>query len=556
MELVKKIIASILIICGIAFAGIIICCGVMIAFPDVKIFGYSYLNTNSIDKYTKSFENFDSSSINIVVEASDFDVKIIKGSTNQILLNNQVFGFTKSADSERYASVEWTPDYDSGDFVFKVKEPEGIFFTRNTSLTIVLNNKNAKKEINITTTTRKGTTYLGEDDAVLDINNLSCSCTSAKGGVNLENVKINGNLNITNILGRINVKNKVNGTVTIDSAVGTYNFGDVNELIVLPCSTKEISSPSITVENCGKLSYTAPSGNLRINGCLLDESSVNTTRASIYIETCAKTIAFVGEDANFTVNQIGNFVKDNTSNFNSWDWKDADAKNDYDAQFIVTSGSIKVGTSYLPITADSKNGKITIENALKNVTAYSTTGSISVTLNDGKARKTDLTEDALNELNTYINTNFVEYLNTNKNLVIETKQGAVNVKNIRNSVNISADSSTINASFLKVNGESTIFSTSKAITVTAPNENFKLIVRMNKNSGAKIGIHFAEISVDSYDEDLTTEGNSERVTKFEDNTQKGFDVKVADATDGTLDIINITNKTGAISVQEINEDEQ
>lgn len=554
MELVKKIIASILIICGIALAGIIICCGVMIAFPDVKIFGYSYLNTNSNDQYTKSFENFDSSSINIVVEANDFDVKIIKGPTNQILLNNQVFGFTKSADSERFASVEWTPDYDSGDFVFKVKEPEGIFFTRNTSLTIVLNNKNAKKEINITTTTRKGTTYLGEDDAVLDVNNLSCSCTSAKGGVNLENVKINGNLNITNILGRINVKNKVNGTVTIDSAVGTYNFGDVNELIVLPCSTKEISSPSITVENCGKLSYTAPSGNLRINGCLLDESSVNTTRASIYIETCAKTIAFKGEDANFTVNQIGNFVKDNTSNFNSWDWKDTDAKNDYNAQFIVTSGSIKVGTSYLPITADSKNGKITIENALKSVTAYSTTGSISVTLNDGKARKTDLTEDALNELNTYINTNFVEYLNTNENLVIETKQGAVNVKNIRNSVNISADSSTINASFLKVNGESTISSTSKAITVTAPNENFKLIVRMNKNSGAKIGIHFAEISVDSYDEDLTTEGNSERVTKFEDNTQKGFDVKVADATDGTLDIINITNKTGAISVHENNEE--
>lgn len=556
MELVKKIIASILIICGVALAGIIICCGVMIAFPEVKIFGYSYLNTNSNEKQIYEFSDFASSSINIKVDSNDFDIKIVEGSKNEIILNNQVFGFTKAADSERFATVDWTADSNSGDFVLKVNEPEGLFLTRKTSLTITLNSTNAGKTINVLTTTRKGQTTLGKEDKVLSVNDLSCTCTNARGGVNLENVKINGNLNITNILGRINVKNKVNGIVTIDSAVGTYNFGDVSHLVVNPCSTKEISSPSITVENCGKLNYTAPSGNLRINGYLFEQSEVRTEKASIYIETCLKNILFEGDDAHFTINQIGNFVKDSTSNLNSWDWEIS--SEDYTASLEVTNGSIDIGTSYFPIVANSKKGKITIENALNHVKADSTNGSISVTFNDGTKRATNSVDTEVNALNTYINENFVKYLDNHENLDLTTEQGAVCVNNIRNSVSISADSATINASFLKVVGESTIASTSKAITVNAPNENFKLKVRMDKNSSAKIGIHFGEISVDSFDEVLTAEGNVGRVAKVEDDTTKGFDVKVAAASDSThdiIDIINITNKTGAILVQETNLDE-
>lgn len=553
MELVKKIIASILIICGIALAGIIICCGVMIAFPEVKIFGYSYLNTNSNEEQIYEFSDFASSSINIKVDSNDFDIKIVEGSKNEIVLHNQVFGFTKAADSERFATVDWTADYTGGDFVFKVNEPEGLFFTRKTSLTIKLNSTNAGKTLNVLTTTRKGQTTLGDEDKILSVNDLSCTCTNARGGVNLENVKINGNLNITNILGRINVKNKVNGTVTIDSAVGTYIFGDVDNLVVNPCSTKEISSPSITVENCGKLSYTAPSGNLRINGYLFKESEVKTEKASIYVETCLNNILFEGDDAHFTINQIGNFVKDSTSNLNSWDWKIS--SEDYTAYLEVTNGSIDIGTSYFPIVANSEKGKITIENALNHVEAISTSGSISVTFNDGTERDINSVDTDVNTLNKYINNNFVKYLDNHKNLDLTTEQGAVCVNNIRNSVNVSADSATITANFLKVNGESTIASTSKAIKVNAPNENFKLKVRMDKNSGAKIGIHFGEISVDSYDEDLTAEGNNGRVVKVEDDTTKGFDVRVAEASNDTTNIINITNKTGAISVQETNLDE-
>ncbi len=550
MELVKKILVSVLIVCGVALAGIIICGGILIVSPSTKIFGYSYLNTNSLKDTTYALENFNSSSINITVDTKDFNINIVEGTYNQIILTNHVFGFTKSADSEKYASVVGADaiDYNSGNINLSVKEPDGLYFTRDTKITIVLTKENLNKQINITTTTRKGTTSLGSSDATLSVNDLSCACTNARGGVNLENVKINGNLKIKNILGRINVKNDVGGEVTIDSAVGTYIFNKVSKLTVLQGST-EISSPSITVEECGTLNYNASSGNLRINKYLLNGSTINTDKASVYIGTCVKQLKFVGKNASITVNQMGNFEKDSLSKYNSWDYLEQDEQ-EYMGQFEITSGSIHVKKSYFPLMVKSGKGKITVDEAMKKVTAISTNGSIYVKFHNGDKLSTNTGDGKVDELNSYINDTFISWLDTNLgdnySLDITSNEGVITVDNIRNKVLIKAQSSPVNANFIAVNGASNIESSSKAINVTAPVSNFKLDVKMNKSSGAKISIHFGEISIDSFKEDLSTPGNIERVVKTEGDDYKGFKVKVAEATDSISDVIYIYNKTGAI----------
>ncbi len=556
MEVIKKIIVSILIICGIAFAGVVICCGIMIVSPSTKIFGYSYLNTNTRQPEAREFDDITTDEINIYVETGDFDIIVKQGERNVITLTNHVFGFTKAHDSNKFAYVDSMVSYSSGEVELKVTEPSGLFFTRETYLTIELSKNtlysNIKKEIprkiNIITKTNNGKSTFGTSETTLNVQNLACSCTGNKGGIDLENVKINGDLSITNILGRVNVKNAVDGEVTVDSSVGTYTMSKVGALTVLPSSTKTLNAPSITVDEVGVLNYTAQGGNLKINTCLYEDSSVETNNASVYINTVLKTISFVGNNANITIDRLGNFDA-STANLNSWDWETTLSNNELMGYF-ETNGTVHIKTNYLPVQLKMNSGKAILDKSLQKIVAETQKASVNVTFyNDGELT-TETSDAKVNALNKFINENFIAKLNGNLLcLDVKTVSGTVTAKNVKSRINIVAEKAPVNVDFVKVSGENNIETSSKAVNITAPIENFIINARMNKNSKAKISIHFGAIKVDSYNEDLSTEGNKERVSKYEDESYKGFNVKVAEAKNNCTDVLKILNKTGSISLQ-------
>lgn len=558
MEIIKKILVSILILCGIAFAGVVICCGIMIISPSTKIFGYSYLNTNSRQPQAREFSELTTDEVNIYVETGDFNIIIKQGERNVATLTNHVFGFTRAHDSNKYASFDSLVDEANGVVELKVNEPSGLFFTRETNLTIELSKKTLfvdynksnptnPRKINIVTKTQNGKSIFGTSNSTLNVQNLSCSCTGNKGGIDLESVKIDGNLSITNILGRVNIKNEVGGEVTIDSSVGTYTMSKVGKLTVLPSSTNKFNAPSITVDEVGILNYTAQGGKLKINKCLYEESNIETNDATMEINTVLKTISFVGNKANITINKLGNFDI-STSGLNSWNWSTISLKPELRGYF-ETNGTVHIKMNYLPVELKMNSGKAILDKSLNQIIAVTQKASVNVSFyNDGNLT-TETSDEKVNSLNNFINNNFISKLSSIKSLDVKTSSGSVTAKNVQGTINIDAEKAPVTVDFEKVSGDNTIITSSKAVNITAPVENFVLMTRMNLNSKAKINIHFGAIKVESFNEDLSTEGNVERVAKYEDEAYKGFNVKVAEAKSNCADKITIINKTGSISAQ-------
>lgn len=554
MEIVKKIITWILILCGIAFAGVVICCGIMIASPSTEIFGYSYLNTNS-DKYTPyGFDDITTDTINITLESEDFDIILKQGSRNLITINNNVFGFTKEKGEDKYARVEKNISTENGTINIRVTEPSGLFLTRKTSIVIELSettlfkDKNASvpRTINVETITRNGKVTFGEKDSVLKVNNLTCSCTG-RGNVDLTNINIANNLAINNILGKVNVNCNIGGEATVQSTIGSYTFKNVEKLTVLPAET-DISSPSITAEEVGELNYTAQSGNLKINKYLLRDSYIDTNEATIYIDTVVKKLTYLSDgNAKLTINKLGNF--NTNKEYSSWDWESVE-KDSSITGYFEANGTIEIGTNYIPVTLEMQSGKASIKKALNTISAITNKASLNVSFyNDGEL-STSSSNTKLNELNEFINQKIIKKLSTATNymLSVEATTGEIDVDNIACPINIISEKSAITLNFIKVRGQNNIQTSSKAVKVDAQIDNFLLNIKANKDSKAKLSVKFNAIQLNSYNEDLLTEGNLGRVTKISDETYKGYNIKVATADTSCSDVLNITNLTGNITV--------
>lgn len=554
MEIVKKIITWILILCGIAFAGVIICGGIMIASPSTQIFGYSYLNTNSDTYEPIGFDDITTDTINIYVETKDFDVVIKQGSRNVITVNNKVFGFTKEQGANKYATVEDNISTNTGNIELIVNEPSGIFLTRKTSITIELSantlfsdkNKTIPRTINLITKTQNGKTTFGSDEAVLNVNNLTCSCTGGRGSVDMKNVKIANNLKIENILGKVDVNYDINGEAIIQSTVGSYTFKKINKLTVISASATTISAPSITVDEVGELNYTAQSGNLKINKYLLKDSYIETKEASISIDTVVKKLTYICEgNAKITINKLGNFNP--SVDYSSWNWKTTQSNSSIDGYF-ESNGTIEIGTNYLPIRLEMQRGKAIVKKALNTISAITNKANLDITFyNDGNF-STSTGNDQLNQVNTFINENLISKLSNSTNylLNIESTTGKINVSDIICPINIVSENSPITLNFIKVHGTNNVKTSSKAVKVNAQIDNFILVVKAKQNSKAKIDIEFGAIELKSFDANLLTEGNKGRVTNLTDDNYKGYKINVADAKPSCTDILTITNDTGNI----------
>lgn len=560
MDLVKKIIVSILTIVGILLAGVIICAGVLVVFPDTRIFGISYINTTTKEPEMTVVKDINTSLLNseytIEILAGNYNVELTQNTQGAEFINaellNNVVGFTKELDSNKKAKL--TYDYSSANnkLTLTVTEPNGWFIKRDTVLKVSLPEKLLQKRINIVSTTNSGITTFGTSTTPLKVHDVTVSCLSANGGVKLENAQISGDLNIKNILGRIDVKNDISGTVTIDSTIGTYTFGKINDLVVVAGEDGQTNNPAITLEECRNVNWLSNSGSLVVKGYVLGEFKAITKSANFTIEKTVGEVLIEGETSNVSINQVGNFEENATTKYNSFNWQTT-SQDKYQTRVVTIynkdNSNISINRSYFKLSLNTAKGKINVKNAMREVDAETKSGSISVDFVDTDNYTTET------NLDKFIYNNFISYLDgkTEENtthkkidsLKIRTVEGAVNVSNIRNSIEIIAESSPITLSYKNVVNDSFIQTSSKAVTIKAPINNFKVTTKMDKKSSATLEVKFGKLIVKSYNDELV---DSTRMKKYEDGDYKCLDVTVNNADDSTANVITVINTTGKISV--------
>ena len=563
MDLVKKIIVSILTIVGILLAGVIICAGVLVVFPDTRIFGISYINTTTKEPEITVVRDLDinwlSTRYTIEILAGNYNVELTQNTQGTEFINaellNNVVGFTKELDSNKKATLIYSYDDVNKKITFKIKEPDGFFLKRDTVLKISFPEKFLNRYIDIISTTNSGITTFGTSTTPLKVHDVTVSCLSANGGVKLENAQITGNLNIKNILGRIDVKNDIIGEVTIDSTIGTYTFGKINDLVVVAGEDGQTNNPAITLEECRNVNWLSDSGSLVVKGYVLGEFKAITKSANFTIEKAVGEVLIEGETSNVSINQVGNFEEDAKTKYNSFNWQTT-SQDKYQTRVVTIynkdNSNISINRSYFKLSLNTAKGKINVKNAMREVDVETKSGSICVDFvdTDNYTTKTNLDKFIYNNFISYLDgkTGSSEESTTHKkidSLKIRTVEGAVNVSNIRNSIEIIAESSPITLSYKNVVNDSFIQTSSKAVTIKAPKDNFKITTKMDKKSSATLEVKFGKLIVKSYNDELV---DSTRMKKYEDGDYKCLDVKVNNADDSTANVITVINTTGKISV--------
>lgn len=564
MEVVKRILVGILILAGILLGAVIICTGVLVIFPSARIFGYSYLN-NTADPYSEAFLEKDNAlfsqsngEFNIVIDSGNFNVQVVVMEQNNMIdvkLKNNVIGFTNALDSNKLATTTQSYDETSKTFTISVNEPTGLFLKRDTLLTIAVpksfmqNNK-----INVSTTTNGGVASFGDDTAnKLKLNNLTCVCEATNGTISFGNYDITGSMTLKNILGKVTVENEITGTVIIDSKIGNYNFKKVNNLIVKASSVEnQENAPFVTVNEANNIEYYAEGGSITVENYVFDNLLVQSKSASVNANTIVKDVYIKGENTNIKIENIGNFVEDPNSIYNSWNYTLDDNGNKSNINSIkkleTTKGAITIGKSYYSLELKTTNGQVTVNNAYKKVMVQTENGSVNVTFNDGKLLGTENVSSALKTRNEYLNTKIISYLsnlsNSEYGLTIEGKNGNIVAKNVASAVNITTENANIDIDYIAVKGAS-IIESNRLVKVKAPVADFILKTVRSKNSNANYKIKFGSINYSSYPKNsgdrilLTTEENSSVAT-----------ILVNNASASQTDSITITSQTGGIEAVE------
>ena len=560
MQLVKKILLCGLVVVGVAILAVLVCAGILVIFPEAQIFGISFMNTAASEMIYSNIdvESYDISTIKVI--SNDFNINIIQGSSDTKInttISNRVMGFTNSMQSNRTAHYD--ASYNDGVLTIELKEPNGVFFSRDTYLTLEVPHS-YNGNIDVVFKTRNGVAKLGESETGhvnnFQVKNLTCTCEGGKGTINLDNTDVTGNLYIKNVIGRIEYTKDLTGSLTIDSKIGTFIFGKVKNLYVGELKENQTDlndqnsyqsyegSPAITIKECEDLYYIATSGLLTVNKYVKGNLIVDTKTAELNIATCVKEVAINGEGSTININQIGN-VDLNNENYHT--------SISTNANITTTSGQITINKSYLGVNIITDSGKVTLKQMHDKVNVNSNNGVVDVSFNDGTSLREDTENETQNQINHYINEHYVNIL-TNYSGLAETLKitsinGYIEAKNIRNTVNIQTEDSQINLDFIEVVGVSTVKTNSRQISVNAPiinNNNYRINCTRLKTSTRDFKVNMVDIQIDKWKDLASVEGKI--VVDDTNASTKTVSLFIKNADGATPNIINLISDDGAMII--------
>lgn len=542
MELIKNLIKYVVILIVVALFAVAIFAGILFIFPNMSLFGFKY-RSNHDDNFA-IFTDMKNSVTKINVETNNYDITImpnanetIKDTVNnnlRIVIHNDYMGFinndvltTEIQDIQDENNTVAVNKFDSlnvatirngSEFTIKLIEPKGILTYGNSSVIIYVPEELLSAEYNLKTD--KGNISFAKNSLVKDVrvstSDISVAVSSAKGTINLDNIKMESgsSLKIVTYLGKVTIDNEYLGNVEIISNTGNFTFKSIGYeqggLVIGGNLTVTGNNPAIKADkiygnvNFGLLDSQITTGYIEVKE-IKGTGIFNTKNGTIKIDKLNGAIDCRNESGTTTINQIGTTTA--TSNF---------------ANFIVKSGTLNLGK-----TSSDENAGI-----YNNLQISSESGR--VVINELKSLKTEVSATSGT---VEINYNKSEIA---KELIAKTTSGQIKLTNLCGNVAAESETGGVNASYYAFNGTSTLKTDSGNITISVPAATTDATKQYKvhfKNKNNKLNIALGGTIVSAFSGDKNEDGYYEYTKTFPE-------------TSSTTSIIDVTTISGKISLSE------
>jgi len=441
MDLIKKILASIIIVIGLAFVGVMICASILFFIPSANIFGFSYTSSKTQDTHLITYVT----SLNkIQINTYSFDVKITHtDETNKVVLFyiNETQGFYNNEISQAVVDYSYTDEGHT--FVVNVSEPQGLMFARSTYVEVRLPEGIDVDDVEITT--NKGSVYVG-DAETFNCKTLSITCDNVMSNINIQKSNVADQLTIRNIAGNVTVDSDITASVHLMTDYGTFTFKSVGDLLdtsgkifLVEGNNAGITNPSITAESIyNDFSYNAESGLIRIDNiygtCLLTSSNVSFNAESIY-----GRLNLTGGASQVNIDNLGTGLEEEES---------------LAARINSVDGNIYIKNTLNKVVLVTNRGTVKIDNAQNDVDIETVYGAVTVAFKQ-----------------------VAEGYTGGKILKIRSNNGTINATHISGVVDIVSTNSVTNVQFDSLSGTNTIVGGAQKITIDTPILKYSLITQ-------------------------------------------------------------------------------
>lgn len=344
----KKLISTILIIIGIAISFIVVGVAILAISPKTNIFGYYFVSDKT--EINKMIDGADSSTLkNLNITADKIELTIEKADVldNAISVQGKsnFMGLVKARKGEDVVrTVEIDDDYkaSTGTLELSTKEPNGFILKTKLYLKIIVG---SDVSLNNLTINVNGSNFAIADDVNISTNNLVINKNSTNGSLNIGNLNVKNNIEISNQAGQIDLTkaNTDNANVTLKTRIGTFTLGNVKNLKV-----ESPVAPYVTVGNInGELDYVADSGKIN-TGVISGSTSIRSNSASVNINTLSSTFL------------VKDYKGDGTPKNMSLYIKNIGTEGGQKQIINLNRGSIKIDNVYVPLALETGSGDINI----------------------------------------------------------------------------------------------------------------------------------------------------------------------------------------------------
>lgn len=462
MELAKKIFVYSMVLLGLIITAGLVAASYLFLVPDGQIFGFYYVSGSigtETDTYTEGANTYDT----LEIETIGYDVYLYpKEDATEITvaITSNVNGYARAGGSE----FGYIYDYNTDSGVLRIKTIEpfgGAMFYNDATLFIAVPEVAIPKDVRIKSSGSKIilgdiTEPEGSDLTTQHMELGNVLIENGTGEIKIQNFTIDNSLSISNVAGRTEVLGDVNADVVLGSSIGTFIFRDedneltditgnltvnasnaaveVGNLYTYTIEEEDEAAPGgyATIEVGGQLSYNGASGLLEVAGAKGDVF-ITTNNCEVDLGTVEKNLSIESDFGKVIVDKIGL----------SYD-------SDYSAYINAENGSITINETHYELELVTKHGSIDVTNSFAYVDAVSEYGDITVSFAPSAVAR-DLRAISI--------------------------EGSITAENIKGVAYIQVRDSgmaQVSASFLEVNGTSTIIGSRRTVDLVVPIDLFKL----------------------------------------------------------------------------------
>lgn len=511
-----------LVVVLVALAMFIVACGCLVLFPNVSIFGLSYVNYDAktiLKQYHISEEPYSTSDtirIDAGVVSVDVDIVNTKNITNgashlNVTLERNIKGFAIGSEEDKKMEMTSTQLTEGGVKILEIKitQPQKALLFNNGSQLKLLVNEDLLKEKNLVIKTTSGEVVVGQKPVYVDeeltskfVQLKSLDIETDNGSVTLGCLTMTSTLKVTQNKGEIKALTDLNVSATLSQKTG---FGNIN----LKNIGSEGKPQNLVID--GMFNSTLNVGTI-YGDFLADEINGGNIKINKIVKDCVVNNEYA--DFNFE-HLIGSLV------YNANDGAIKIAKAENAVTINHKKGSVEIqelgnNAQNIAHTIKTENASVNIANLHNSANITTTKGSINVVGNKDDAAPVTIT--------------------------IVTNDGAVNLSKVNGNVVYKCESgnSSIKAEYANIVGGSSYLNQSGTIKILTPfDKNTPMWLRWETQKTANINLI-------GYESTLKRSAADEDKCQWNGNKELGISINGATTT--TSEYLYIATRMGAISV--------